>query len=111
MPYLVQSWVSSYGNRNDNADELIITPPLFRLDAKGQNILRIIATNVKNLPSDKESLFLLNVKAIPAKSFEQSSRVNTSSVRPRHAKNNQTIPEAIKVSIAGRNEQAHPYLF
>ena len=74
VPYLVQSWVSPYENRDDSADEFIITPPLFRLDAKGQNILRIIATNAQTLPTDKESLFLLNVKAIPAKSTEQSNQ-------------------------------------
>ena len=74
VPYLVQSWVSPYENRDDSADEFIITPPLFRLDAKGQNILRIIATNAQKLPTDKESLFLLNVKAIPAKSTEQSNQ-------------------------------------
>ena len=74
VPYLVQSWVSPYDNRDDSADEFIITPPLFRLDAKGQNILRIIATNAPTLPTDKESLFLLNVKAIPAKSAEQSNQ-------------------------------------
>jgi len=74
VPYLVQSWVSSYDKRDDSADEFIITPPLFRLDAKAQNILRIIATNTQHLPTDKESLFLLNVKAIPAKSTEQSSQ-------------------------------------
>ena len=74
VPYLVQSWVSPYENRDDSADEFIITPPLFRLDAKGQNILRIIATNAQTLPTDKESLFLLNVKAIPAKSAEQSNQ-------------------------------------
>ena len=74
VPYLVQSWVSPYDNRDDSADEFIITPPLFRLDAKGQNILRIIATNAQTLPTDKESLFLLNVKAIPAKSAEQSNQ-------------------------------------
>ena len=74
VPYLVQSWVSPYENRDDSADEFIITPPLFRLDAKGQNILRIIATNAQKLPTDKESLFLLNVKAIPAKSAEQSNQ-------------------------------------
>lgn len=70
-PYLVQSWVSAYEDRNQSADEFIITPPLFRLDAQSQNILRIIATDVKQLPPDKESLFLINVKAIPAAPAEQ----------------------------------------
>ena len=54
VPYLVQSWVSPYENRDESADEFIITPPLFRLDAKSQNILRIIATNAQNLQTDKE---------------------------------------------------------
>jgi P pilus assembly chaperone PapD len=74
VPYLVQSWVSPFDNRDESADEFIITPPLFRLDAQSQNILRIIATNAQNLPTDKESLFLLNVKAIPAMTAEQRSQ-------------------------------------
>lgn len=73
-PYLVQSWVSHYDNRDESADEFITTPPLFRLDAKVQNVLRIIATDTQNLPTDKESLFLLNVKAIPAISDEQRNK-------------------------------------
>ena len=73
-PYLVQSWVSPYDNRDTSADEFIITPPLFRLDAKSQNILRIIATNVQHLPDDRESLFFINVKAIPAVGPEQHSQ-------------------------------------
>jgi fimbrial chaperone protein len=74
VPYLVQSWVSYFDRPNESADEFIITPPLFRLDAKNQNILRIIASNAQDLPSDKESLFLLNVKAIPAMSSEQRNQ-------------------------------------
>jgi len=74
VPYLVQSWVSSFDQRDESADEFIITPPLFRLDAKSQNILRIIATHAQNLPNDKESLFWLNVKAIPAMSAEQRNQ-------------------------------------
>jgi len=70
-PYLVQSWVSYFDGRDGTADEFIITPPLFRLDARQQNILRIISTGAQDLPSDKESLFLLNVKAIPAARTDQ----------------------------------------
>lgn len=69
-PYLVQSWVSSYDQRNQSADEFIITPPLFRLDPGSQNILRVIVADAEKLPVDKESLFLINVKAIPAASAE-----------------------------------------
>ena len=74
VPYLVQSWVSPFDNKDESADEFIITPPLFRLDANNQNILRIIATDTQKLPGDKESLFLLNVKAIPAMSAEQKNK-------------------------------------
>lgn len=73
-PYLIQSWVSPYDKRDTSADEFIITPPLFRLDAKSQNILRIIATDAQSLPKDKESLFFVNVKAIPAVGEKQKSQ-------------------------------------
>ncbi|UNM20059.1 molecular chaperone [Pseudomonas sp. ArH3a] len=74
VPYLVQSWVSYYDKQNESADEFLITPPLFRLDPNSRNTLRIISTQAQNLPTDKESLFLLNVKAIPSMSAEQRSQ-------------------------------------
>ena len=103
VPYLVQSWVSPFDNRDASADDFIVTPPLFRLDAKGQNILRVIATNAQNLPSDKESLFLLNVKAIPAKSEEQRNQnvlqialKTTIKLFYRPANLKGTLPEAVE---------------
>ncbi|MCF3193658.1 fimbrial biogenesis chaperone [Pseudomonas bubulae] len=103
VPYLVQSWVSPFDNRDASADEFIVTPPLFRLDAKGQNILRVIATNAQNLPNDKESLFLLNVKAIPAKSEEQRNQnvlqialKTTIKLFYRPANLKGTLPEAVE---------------
>lgn len=63
-PFLVQSGIK-------NSDEagakppFIVTPPLFRLDGKKENVLRIIHTG-SLLPQDRESLFWLNVKAIPS---------------------------------------------
>ncbi|MEO3989994.1 fimbria/pilus periplasmic chaperone [Pseudocitrobacter cyperus] len=62
-PFLIQSWVRS---DNASAEEVpfIVTPPLFRLNARQKNVLRIINTG-GNLPQDRESLFWLNIKAIP----------------------------------------------
>ena len=65
LPYLLQSWV-------DNAQgtargPFIITPPLFRLNAGSDSSLRIIKSS-GNIASNKESLFFINVRAIPAKS-------------------------------------------
>lgn len=47
VPYLVQSWVSPYENRDDSADEFIITPPLFRLDAKPGSLTKRMLPFIK----------------------------------------------------------------
>lgn len=63
-PYLIQSWVED--SREGGArTSFILTPPLFRLDPDQKNILRIIRTG-EALPENKESLFWLNIKAIPS---------------------------------------------
>jgi len=60
--FLVQSWVDDKdGNKKV---PFAITPPLFRLNAKNENMLRIVKT-AGELPSDRESVYWLNVKAIP----------------------------------------------
>lgn len=69
--YLIQAWV-------EGADKtpvpFVLTPPLFKINKKSQRSLRIIKTNAQQLPTDKESLYWLNVKAIPF-SEDQSSSV------------------------------------
>ncbi|OCA52851.1 fimbrial biogenesis chaperone [Photorhabdus namnaonensis] len=61
-PYLIQSWIQ---DENDNMKTpFIVTPPIFKLAAGHENILRIVKT-ASNLPQDRESLFWLNVKSIP----------------------------------------------
>ncbi|AIZ35687.1 molecular chaperone [Pseudomonas parafulva] len=71
-PYLVQSWVSQYGTGNDaSLNTFIVTPPLFRLDANKENIVRVIFTGGGDVPQDQESMFLMNVKAIPATRDDQ----------------------------------------
>lgn len=62
-PYLIQSWVETLSGGAEKAP-FIITPPLYRLDKDQQNVERIVFTGA--LPQDKESLFWLNIKAIPA---------------------------------------------
>lgn len=61
--WLVQSWVDS-GVKGSKAP-FIVTPPLFRINPGEENILRIVRTG-GNLPEDRESVFWLNVKSIPA---------------------------------------------
>jgi P pilus assembly chaperone PapD len=61
--FLIQSWVDdASGSKNV---PFTVTPPLFRLNANKENMLRIIKKSDKELPGDKESVYWVNVKAIP----------------------------------------------
>lgn len=63
--FLIQSWVDdASGNKKT---PFIITPPLFKLDPDKNNILRIVNIT-PSLPQDRESVYWVNVKAIPSKS-------------------------------------------
>ncbi len=62
-PVLIQSWVDDLADNNKSP--FIVTPPLFRLDAGDSNDLRVLLTSAQ-LPNDRESLFTLNIKVIPA---------------------------------------------
>lgn len=64
-PYLIQSWVSKSVNSDDNDNTFVSTPPIFKLEPKSQNSVRIMYTG-KALPQDRESVFWLNIKSIPS---------------------------------------------
>ncbi|WP_312176150.1 molecular chaperone [Pseudescherichia sp.] len=69
-PYLIQSFIDDNGPKGDRpggTDKLpfTVTPPLFRLDAGTENTVRLVKTG-SALPSDRESVYWLNIKAIPA---------------------------------------------
>ncbi|EDT6764386.1 molecular chaperone [Salmonella enterica subsp. enterica] len=71
--YLIQSWSDS-GENSTAKSPFMVTPPLFRLGAGQENMLRIIRTG-SSLPEDKESLFWMNIKSIPA--TKKQDNVNT----------------------------------
>lgn len=66
-PALVQAWIDN-GNANEAVDKInvpfVILPPVFRMEANKGQTLRIVFTGA-NLPTDKESIFWLNVLDIP----------------------------------------------
>lgn len=62
-PYLIQSWIENLDGKT--RAPFVVTPPLFRLNAKEENNLRITYTG-KELSQDKESVFYINVRAIPS---------------------------------------------
>lgn len=73
LPYLLQSWVENA--QGTARSPFIITPPLFRLDSGSDSSLRIIKSS-ENIINNKESLFFINVRAIPAKSQSADSNNN-----------------------------------
>ncbi|HEX4503366.1 MAG TPA: molecular chaperone [Scandinavium sp.] len=72
MPYLVQSWIETQSGGPEKVP-FVITPPLYRLDQGQKNVERILLTGP--VPQDKESLYWLNIKAIPSSS--KAPGVNT----------------------------------
>lgn len=88
QPLLAQSWIDE-GVRNMTPDKIssvfVLTPPINRVNAgKGQTLrISLIAENA--LPRDKESVFYLNVLAIP--------------VKPKDTMNNSVINIAFKTRI------------
>lgn len=76
-PYLIKSWIE---NSNLSGSHFIVTPPLFRMDGNQKNVIRIFKTN-NQLPTDRESLFFLNITSIPASSTEEDRNTLQIAVR------------------------------
>ncbi|PNK63380.1 MULTISPECIES: molecular chaperone [Pantoea] len=74
VPYLIQSWVE-LDEKSSEKVPFIVTPPLFRLDGGHENTLRVIYTGEKPLPNNRESVFWLNVKSIPAMEKSEQNRL------------------------------------
>ncbi|MBL5825932.1 molecular chaperone [Serratia fonticola] len=72
-PYLVQSWITTI-NGDKAASPFIITPPLFKLEPNTENRVRIAYVKPV-LPTDRESLYELNINAIPAVEKSETSRI------------------------------------
>lgn len=78
IPYLLQSWVALTPDNLSSTQAVkqdvpfIVTPPLFRMNGGDKNELNIVKTSTL-LPQDRESVFYLNVKAIPGRADKESS--------------------------------------
>ncbi|AXG45598.1 fimbrial biogenesis chaperone [Photorhabdus laumondii] len=64
IPYLVTTKITSTVDGKGKTP-FYVTPPLFRLDPKGTNVLHILGDTSK-LPTDRESVFYFNAAAIPS---------------------------------------------
>ncbi|WP_415859398.1 molecular chaperone [Burkholderia sp. BCC1977] len=66
-PYLVQSWLED-AKGNKITSPLMVVPPLQRIEANERNVLRIAKLPGTTLPTDRESVFYLNIREVPPKS-------------------------------------------
>jgi fimbrial chaperone protein len=71
--YLINAWIEN--NNGQKEKSFVVTPPLFVSEANSENTLRIIYAG-QSLPADRESLFWMNVKAIPSVNKENASGKN-----------------------------------
>lgn len=71
LPWLIQSWTDTGDGKTRGP--FIVTPPLFRLEPQKEQSLRI-AWNGTALPENKESLFYMNVRTIPATAAEDDDK-------------------------------------
>ncbi|EFA4871048.1 molecular chaperone, partial [Escherichia coli] len=63
--WLLRSWITDYYNE-DNKSPFFITPPIIRLNEKESIQLRINKlSDIESLPTDRESVFSINVMGIP----------------------------------------------
>jgi fimbrial chaperone protein len=67
LPFVVQSWIENESGQKISSPFMVL-PPLQRIEAKESSLLRIVKLPEAALPSDRESVFYLNVREIPPKS-------------------------------------------
>ena len=64
QPYAVQTWINTEADDNSTATPFVATPPLFRLDPRKEQMVRIQKVPGA-LPEDRESVFYFNAQEIP----------------------------------------------
>ena len=71
--FLVQSWVENSDSKKSS--NFVVTPPLFVINPEKENTLRVMYIGPReSLPKDRESLYWMNVKAIPAANKDAATK-------------------------------------
>lgn len=81
IPYLIKSRVEAPAE----TPSFMATPPLFRLEGKQQNTVRLFSTGNVNAPNDRESIYYFNVMAIPPADDESQRQYYSTGGPPPHA--------------------------
>ncbi|GJH96754.1 chaperone protein caf1M [Escherichia coli] len=93
-PILVQTRIINEDKKQKTGD-LIVTPPLFKLNEGQKSKIRIYKRNVSNLPKDRETLFWACTKGIPPTEKDLWAKEN--------AENIQANKTALGVNLAVEN--------
>ncbi|MFD4836564.1 molecular chaperone [Achromobacter sp. NPDC058515] len=110
---LVQSWIDERDASNGGEVPFVVTPPLAKLGANQQQLLRIIYAGGNKMPVDRESVFWLNVQEVP----ESANADNVLQVAIRQrikiffrpaglAGDPMKAPEALQWQLAAKNGKA-----
>jgi fimbrial chaperone protein len=67
LPFIVQSWIENESGQKVTSPFMVL-PPLQRIEPNESSVLRIVKLPELALPTDRESVFYLNIREIPPKS-------------------------------------------
>lgn len=106
-PYLIQIWIES---TDKSKAPFIITPPLYRLDGKQQNVMRIVRAGGRQ-PEDRESMYWVNIKSIPQAAKDKNvlqvaikTRIKLI-FRPQNIKDKNPVDVADKLQWSSQGQQ------
>jgi fimbrial chaperone protein len=77
--YLIQSYMTS-DRQQKNSVPFEVLPPMFRMQPDSRSEVRIVE-KANELPKDRESVFYLHVRAIPASSAATEAKANNGVVK------------------------------
>lgn len=80
FPYIVETWFDD-GDINAQPQDLrltpfITTPPVFRIQPKAGQVVRVVFTGKKSLPADRESVFWFNALQVPPSNLAGKTQQN-----------------------------------
>lgn len=74
IPYVLQTWFDESDINSTPADgktiPFLATPPVFRIQAKAGQVLRVTFTGTRTLPQDRESMYWFNALQVPPSNLE-----------------------------------------
>lgn len=80
IPYVIQTWFDN-GNVDATPAEgknipFVATPPVFRIQPKAGQVLRVMYTGATQLPQDRESVFWFNALQVPPSNLDSEKGQN-----------------------------------